>query len=142
VTRSPAFLSFAAALALCVGCATRPTAASSAPIASTASATPGAAAAHVTEEQARALVKDGARLVDVRTPEEFAAGHLEGAINLPVDTLKSRAAAELAPSDAPVVLYCRSGRRSAQAAALLGELGFTQVHDLGPMPTGTPAAAH
>jgi phage shock protein E len=92
----------------------------------------------VTEAQARALVKDGARLVDVRTPEEFAAGHMEGAINLPLDTLQARATAELAPREAPVVLYCRSGRRSAKAAVLLGELGFTQVHDLGPMPTGTP----
>ena len=82
--------------------------------------------------QARELVHAGARLVDVRTPAEFAAGHLPGAINIPVQELADRLA-ELQPKDTPVVLYCRSGRRSSTAARTLKSAGFAAVHDLGSM---------
>jgi rhodanese-related sulfurtransferase/predicted methyltransferase len=76
------------------------------------------------------LVSEGARLVDVRTTGEFAAGHIEGAVNIPVQELADRLD-ELEPRDAPVVLYCRSGRRSASAQALLRDAGFESVYDLG-----------
>ena len=82
--------------------------------------------------QARELVQAGARLVDVRTPAEFASGHLPGAINIPVQELGDRLA-ELQPKDTPVVLYCRSGRRSSSAARTLKSAGFAAVHDLGSM---------
>ncbi len=81
-------------------------------------------------QHARALVSEGATLVDVRTPGEFAAGHVEGATNIPVDELDARMA-EI-PSERPVVVYCRSGRRSAHAAASLEARGY-EVFDLGPM---------
>ncbi|HEX2871157.1 MAG TPA: rhodanese-like domain-containing protein [Polyangiaceae bacterium] len=81
---------------------------------------------------ARQLVKAGARLVDVRTPDEFAAGHIPGAINIPVQQLDARMS-ELQPKDAAVVVYCRSGHRSGNAARLLKGAGFVAVHDLGPM---------
>lgn len=68
-------------------------------------------------------------LLDVRTPEEFASGHLEGAANINVQELQSRLS-EI-PRDQPVVLYCRSGNRSAQAAQMLQAAGFTGVYDLG-----------
>jgi rhodanese-related sulfurtransferase len=86
----------------------------------------------VTGSQARALLARGARLVDVRTSEEFGDGHLRGAANLPLDALADRLDALPDPA-APVVVYCRSGNRSAQAAALLREKGYTAVYDLGPM---------
>jgi rhodanese-related sulfurtransferase len=82
--------------------------------------------------EARRLVDQGARLVDVRTPEEFAAGHLDGAVNIPVQELDGRMA-ELEPKGEPIVLYCRSGRRSRDAARMLMEAGYTDVHDLGAM---------
>ena len=81
---------------------------------------------------ARNLVAEGARLLDVRSPEEFAGGHLPGAIHIPVDELQARIY-ELEPRDAGVVVYCRSGRRSARAAELLRTSGFDAVHDLGSM---------
>jgi phage shock protein E len=86
----------------------------------------------IPSEEAHALVKKGARLVDVRTPEEFAAGHVEGAVNIPVHELDKRLA-ELEPKDKPVVVYCKSGRRSAKAKDLLQKAGFTSVHNLGGM---------
>lgn len=81
---------------------------------------------------ARQMVRAGARLVDVRTREEYEAGHVEGAMLLPYEQIEARAA-EVGPREAPVVVYCASGRRSAIAAATLRRLGFTHVHDLGPM---------
>jgi phage shock protein E len=81
---------------------------------------------------ARQLVQAGARLVDVRTPGEFAAGHLPGAVNIPLQQLDDRLA-ELEPKGSPVVLYCRSGHRSGNAARTLKSAGFAAVHDLGSM---------
>lgn len=90
----------------------------------------GGSSAVVTGDSARALVAAGARLVDVRTPPEFHDRHLPGAINVPLQTLASRLGA-LGAKDAPLVLYCRSGARSSQAAAMLRNAGYTAVHDLG-----------
>jgi rhodanese-related sulfurtransferase len=90
------------------------------------------AAGDIGGKDARRLVAEGALLVDVRTGTEFAAGHIEGAINIPVQQLDRRLD-ELGAKDRPLVLYCRSGQRSARAARMLGAAGFTAVHDLGPM---------
>lgn len=86
----------------------------------------------VSRAEARRLVEAGARLVDVRTPEEFAAGHLPGALNLPIQELERRMV-ELEPRERPIVVYCRSGSRSARAAHLLEKAGFGAIHDLGAM---------
>lgn len=82
-------------------------------------------------DHARQLVANGAALIDVRTPEEFAEGHLPGAINIPVDQIEHRSA-EIGDSTRPVVVYCRSGARSERAKATLEGLGFVQVVNLGP----------
>lgn len=69
-------------------------------------------------------------ILDVRTPEEFAAGHVPGAINIPYTELDERySELELEGSD-ELVVYCQSGRRAAIAEAALSELGFTNVRDL------------
>lgn len=81
--------------------------------------------------KAHDLVANGAALLDVRTREEFAAGSLPGAINIPVDELDQRAA-EIGPASRPVVTFCRSGMRSRRAMATLERLGFEQVVNLGP----------
>jgi len=86
----------------------------------------------ISSAEARKLIAAGARLVDVRTPEEFADTHIEGAINLPLGDL-SRRLAELTPKEQPIVVYCRSGNRSGRAKRALEQAGFTAVHDLGAM---------
>lgn len=68
-------------------------------------------------------------LIDVRTPSEFASGYIDGAINIPVDQIANRLS-EI-PSDIPIVVYCRSGNRSATAARTLVENGYEQVYDMG-----------
>jgi phage shock protein E len=82
--------------------------------------------------EARRLVAAGARLVDVRSPDEYAGGHLPGAVNIPVQELDRRLA-EVGPRNGELVLYCRSGHRSSRAAEILRQRGFTKVHNLGPM---------
>jgi rhodanese-related sulfurtransferase len=85
----------------------------------------------VTGTEAQNLVKAGAILVDVRSVEEFAGGHIEGALNIPIDDLEARQG-EL-PKDKDIVLYCRSGGRSTKGKALLVAAGYTKVHNLGGM---------
>ena len=68
-------------------------------------------------------------LLDVRTLSEFASGHISGATNINVDDLANRLSQ--VPKDVPVVIYCRSGNRSAIAANILAEAGYTQIYDLG-----------
>ena len=82
--------------------------------------------------EARQLVAAGARLLDVRSSDEFSRGHLPGAVNIPVQELDRRLA-EVGPVERDVVVYCRSGQRSSRAAQLLREHGYTKVHNLGPM---------
>lgn len=69
-------------------------------------------------------------LVDVRTPQEFAAGHVPGALSLPLDTLPE-AAARLPDRDAPIVLYCRSGQRAARAMEMLRTQGYRNLENGG-----------
>lgn len=92
-----------------------------------------ASCAHPTVSRAgaQALVKDGALLLDVRSPGEFSEGHLPGAVNVPVQELEA-SLASLSPDKArPIVVYCRSGMRSAKARKVLLSAGFTRVEDLG-----------
>ena len=72
-------------------------------------------------------------IIDVRTPQEFATGSIEGAVNLPLTGLPDSLLNEGIALDEEVVVYCRSGRRSAQAKTLLKAAGFELVFDGGPM---------
>ena len=69
-------------------------------------------------------------LVDVRTPEEYSGGHIPGSNNIPLQQLdKMSAIAE--NKDMQLFVYCHSGARSRQAAALLRHMGYTNVHNIG-----------
>lgn len=69
-------------------------------------------------------------LIDVRTPEEFARGHVPGARNIPIDELAPRTDELAAHRDGELVVYCETGRRAAKASVLLAEAGFTRVRHL------------
>ena len=76
------------------------------------------------------LLKDGALLVDVRSPEEFSAGSRPGSVNIPLDVLGQRAR-EL-DKEKTILLCCASGTRSGIAAGILKRLGFKKVINAGP----------
>ena len=67
-------------------------------------------------------------VLDVRSPEEFVAGHVPGAVNIPHDQLASRL--DALPKDKDIVLYCRSGRRAQLAADVLAGNGYTRLQHL------------
>lgn len=70
-------------------------------------------------------------LLDVRTQEEYDEGHIPGAVLLPYDKIAIQAAVVLPDQGKEVIVYCRSGRRSAIAAETLAKLGYTKVADFG-----------
>ncbi|MEM8896540.1 MAG: rhodanese-like domain-containing protein [Bacteroidota bacterium] len=69
-------------------------------------------------------------LVDVRSPAEYAAGHIEGAQNLDFFSRQFKAGAEKLPREKPIYVYCKSGTRSSMAARKLKKLGFENVVNL------------
>lgn len=69
-------------------------------------------------------------ILDVRSPEEYSAGHIPGAINVPFDVIGANLDSLDAFRDREIVVYCRSGRRAGIAEEALAEAGFTQLRDL------------
>ena len=72
----------------------------------------------------------GALLADVRSSEEYRQGHIPGSVNLPLQTLSGRKSIGVG-KDSPVYVYCYSGARSAQAAAMLRRIGYNNVKNIG-----------
>lgn len=70
-------------------------------------------------------------VIDVRSADEFAEGHVDGAVLIPHDEIRDRIGAVVPDKSTPVALYCRSGRRSGLALKTLQELGYTAVENLG-----------
>jgi phage shock protein E len=80
--------------------------------------------------EARHMVQNhGAQLVDVRSPAEHAQGTLPGSVNVPLQVLQQ--AHHQLDKSKPVIVYCASGARSAQAQSFLQSMGFDSVHNLG-----------
>jgi phage shock protein E len=88
-------------------------------------------ASFVTAEKARELLQQGALVVDVRNPGEFSSGHVPGAINIPLGSLRSEASRQLPEKGRAVLLHCLSGARSGIARQQLKNLGYTNVFNLG-----------
>lgn len=116
MTRSISALGFAALLFLAV-----PAVAQTAPY------------RQITPEAAKRMLADDktATLLDVRTSEEYAAGHIQGSILIPDFELAAKAAAAFPDKTKPVILYCRSGNRSRNSALWMLKQGYTNVYDLG-----------
>jgi rhodanese-related sulfurtransferase len=87
----------------------------------------------ITAEEAKAMMDRGEAdiILDVRTTDEFETGHIEGAVLLPDYEIAERAETVLPNKDAVILVYCRSGRRSKEASAILAELGYTNVKEFG-----------
>ena len=87
----------------------------------------------ITAEEAHEMMAQSASyvLLDVRTEEEYREKRIDGATLIPNDEIKSRAAAELPDKGQLILIYCRSGNRSASAAKALVELGYSNVYDFG-----------
>lgn len=77
-----------------------------------------------------ALVKEGAKIVDVRSRSEFEAGHAKGAINIPLEHIESKSSSF--KKEEVLLLCCRSGMRSGSATSKLKSLGFLRVYNAGP----------
>ena len=78
-------------------------------------------------------LSDNAVLLDVRQADEFNAGHIDGAVLVPHDTIAEKIGAVVPDKNTPVYIYCRSGRRSAIAVEAMKKLGYTNLTDLGGM---------
>lgn len=74
--------------------------------------------------------RENALVLDVREPDEYAKGHIEGAVYIPFGKLKERVAELDAHKSAPIIVTCQSGTRSGHACAILQQHGFTSVYNL------------
>lgn len=83
------------------------------------------------DEAKERMDQGGVTIVDVRTTGEYADGHIPDAVLIPNEEIGDEAPEELSDQDAVLLVYCRSGRRSKEAAMKLVELGYTQVYDFG-----------
>lgn len=79
----------------------------------------------------KSLIKAEYVLIDVRTPGEFNGGHVDGALNIPLDEIGRLPEGIPEDKSTPIFVYCLSGMRSGSAAAILKKNGFTEVHNLG-----------
>ena len=87
----------------------------------------------ITMDEAVAMMEqeNGYIILDVRRPDEFAAGHIPNAINVPNESIGTSEIPELPDKDQLIMVYCRSGRRSKEASAKLVKLGYTNIVEFG-----------
>lgn len=128
-TRITAIISLVLSLTLLSACRAAQT---SAPA---GSAAPDTASAYqkITASDGKTLMDSGDSfiLVDVRRADEYETAHIPGAINIPNESLESTQPEALPDLDATIIVYCRTGVRSKQAADKLVDIGFTDVKDMG-----------
>ncbi len=85
----------------------------------------------ISAEKARDLLRQGAPVIDVRSRNEFAAGHLSKAINVPLGELAAQAGQVAPDKHQPLLLHCLSGGRSGVGKMILRRQGYTKVYNLG-----------
>ena len=110
--------------ALCLSCA-------AAAVCGCACGNTGSASGTAPEEQPVKVDLNTFVLLDVRSPEEYASGYLQGAQNIPHDRIGAEIAAVVPDKSAQVILYCRSGRRANTALETLRAMGYTNVSNYG-----------
>jgi len=87
----------------------------------------------ITQEEAKEMMEkdDGHIIVDVRREDEYAEGHIPGAILIPNESIETEPPEELPDFDQIILVYCRSGRRSKEAAQKLADMGYAYVYEFG-----------
>lgn len=92
-----------------------------------------AAYLNITAEEAKSIMdtQEGYIILDVRTQAEYDQGHIPDAIVIPDTEVKDKAEEMLPDKDQLILVYCRSGRRSKNAAQILAELGYTNIREFG-----------
>ena len=121
-------------MAFSVGCSAPPSSLSSTPVVGEQSepkAENTASYKTISAEEAHVMMAEEHILLDVRTDEEFREGHIFGAILIPDYEIAGRAESELPDKAAIILVYCRSGRRSALAAQALADMGYSSIFDFG-----------
>lgn len=84
----------------------------------------------ISPEEAKEIIEsEDVVILDVRTKEEYNEGHIENAVLLPIDDISSKAEDLLRNKDAKILVYCRSGNRSATTSKKLIKMGYTNVYD-------------
>lgn len=91
----------------------------------------------ISQNIANALIEsnDKIALIDVRSPEEFREGHIDGAVNIPVENIKEHQLLDGIPTSTPLLLYCRTGRRATTAGQMLVRSGYQYVMNFGGVTT-------
>lgn len=85
----------------------------------------------ISASKAQELLRQGARVIDVRTAPEFRSGQVPGAVNIPLNELGAQPSRKLPDKDQALLLHCLSGGRSGLAKRILKQAGYTQVYNLG-----------
>jgi phage shock protein E len=88
-------------------------------------------AGQVSTKEAQELLKAGALVIDVRTAEEYVAGHLATAVNMPLNEIEASIGRLVRAKDQVLLLHCQSGIRSGAAMKKLKQMGYTNVYNLG-----------
>jgi len=93
----------------------------------------------IDQEKAKEMmaVNDGHVVVDVRRADEYASGHIPGAILIPNESIGKGQPDQLPDKDQIILVYCRSGNRSKQAAQKLADMGYTNIYEFGGINTWT-----
>ena len=93
----------------------------------------------ISQETAKEMMAkdDGHVIVDVRRQDEYDAGHIPGAILIPNESIGTSRPAELPDPDQIILIYCRSGNRSKQAAQKLADMGYKNIYEFGGIKTWT-----
>jgi len=85
----------------------------------------------ISPQDAKTLMVQGNIILDVRTAEEYADGHIDGAVLLPLADIQAGKYDVLDDKNQVILVYCRSGNRSGQASTILADAGYTNIKDFG-----------
>lgn len=84
----------------------------------------------ITKDEVDSYIKQGAIIIDVRSPQEYREGHLNGSISIPDYQIKKDIEKQISNKDELIVVYCSTGHRSQRAQQMLENMGYTNVYNV------------